>query len=92
MHHVVATLLVVLVGRLAAAQESANLLFNFGAIVGDTEVTTEDDGHSYPIDITTSNFVFFGQSFSSLYVSCTFFLQLLAVWCFSASSCCCIVV
>ena len=78
MHQLVVTLLVVLVGGIATADdENTHALFSFGGSAGDTALSTEDDGFSDAIDISTSEFVFFGKTFSSIYVSCQFLSSLM---------------
>ena len=74
MHRVAVTLFVVFVGRLAAAalDDGGYLFFKFGDEAHDTTLPKGVDGFSDEIDISTSNFVFSGQQFSRLYVSCIF--------------------
>ena len=72
--HCIATLLVVFVGGLTA-EDSAQLFFNFGDNAGDIKLAAELDGFSDPINISTSEFVFFGNSFDNLFVSCSFLIN-----------------
>ena len=65
--HYIATLLVVFVGGLAAGE----ILFDFGANTDDVELPTALDGFSRAINITGTGFMFFGNSYENVYVSCT---------------------
>ena len=76
--HYIATLLVVFVGGLAAE----DILFDFGASAGDVELPTALDGFSRAINITGTGFMFFGNSYENVYVSCAFLLTYCSAVCF----------